>query len=487
MAAQSHATPASSETRTPSRRLPMTTPPPTRPKPDAFSSPTRCPGVEVVVDGASVTAPATPSCAATQGCTRNEARAESIETAPCTPTSTPVELNPARAKPGPSAKATPKRLAGTGGVNGADAMTTSRGLAAATVCAAAVAGTVPRSASAPMRIRPASANTVEPYLRSDASVTPREPARATERPGVPYAPPMRGARTTAILPMMVLLAGCGAPGEAPEADAAEDAHPLGDVVLPTDDGPVAVDAWRADASDVAVVTDVTGATDAPRDVSTARADAGCPSEMALVRGRACVDRWEEHLEMRDLDGGIAAWSPYLNPGTRWVRAVSSENEVPQGYISGVQARDACANAGKRLCALDDWLAACRGPASLVYPSGNSYVHRRCNEGRTPHPVVQFYGTSVGVFTFERMNDPGINQQADTVARTGAFTGCVSPGGFADMVGNLHEWIDDPNGTFKGGFYVDAEINGHGCLYTTTAHDLAYHDYSTGFRCCADPR
>mgnify|MGYP001949009428 CR=1 FL=1 len=56
----------------------------------------------------------------------------------------------------------------------------------------------------------------------------------------------------------------------------------------------------------------------------------------------------------------------------------------------------------------------------------------------------------------------------------------------DLHGNLHEWIADPAGTFKGGFYVDAVINGSGCAYTTTAHTFDYHDYSTGFRCCADP-
>lgn len=236
--------------------------------------------------------------------------------------------------------------------------------------------------------------------------------------------------------------------------------------------------------------------DAPRDAATDRADAsidrpatfdgGCPSEMALVQGRVCVDRWEAHLEARDMDGGVSRWSPYLNPGTRWVRALAAEGEVPQGYISGSQARAACTNAGKRLCALADWLAGCRGPANLVYPYGNTYLRRRCNEARTPHPVVQFYGTSVGVFTSERMNNPGINQQADTLAPSGAFSECVSPYGLADMVGNLHEWINDAAGTFKGGFYVDAEINGHGCLYTTTAHSFDYRDYSTGFRCCADP-
>ena len=34
-------------------------------------------------------------------------------------------------------------------------------------------------------------------------------------------------------------------------------------------------------------------------------------------------------------------------------------------------------------------------------------------------------------------------------------------------------------------YGDAEQNGPGCHYVTSAHEITYHDYSTGFRCCAD--
>jgi hypothetical protein len=55
---------------------------------------------------------------------------------------------------------------------------------------------------------------------------------------------------------------------------------------------------------------------------------------------------------------------------------------------------------------------------------------------------------------------------------------------------MHEWgADSPDakghGRFRGGFYGDAETNGHGCNYVTGAHEPTYHDYSTGFRCCAD--
>jgi hypothetical protein len=37
----------------------------------------------------------------------------------------------------------------------------------------------------------------------------------------------------------------------------------------------------------------------------------------------------------------------------------------------------------------------------------------------------------------------------------------------------------------GGFYSTTDQHGAGCAYTTIAHEPSYHDYSTGFRCCAD--
>ena len=36
-------------------------------------------------------------------------------------------------------------------------------------------------------------------------------------------------------------------------------------------------------------------------------------------------------------------------------------------------------------------------------------------------------------------------------------------------------------------YVDTHRNGPGCDYATRAHYPTYHDYSIGFRCCADVR
>ena len=103
------------------------------------------------------------------------------------------------------------------------------------------------------------------------------------------------------------------------------------------------------------------------------------------------------------------------------------------------------------------------------------------------------GTSAS-WIYSELGWPGIDQQADTVALTGAHTGCVTAEGAFDMMGNVHEWIyDDPSKyadpvkaiDFRGGYYMDTKLNGEGCLYQTTAHTFGHWDYSTGFRCCAD--
>jgi formylglycine-generating enzyme required for sulfatase activity len=87
-----------------------------------------------------------------------------------------------------------------------------------------------------------------------------------------------------------------------------------------------------------------------------------------------------------------------------------------------------------------------------------------------------------------MIDPRLNQLEGTLTRSGERTGCTNEYGVFDMVGNLHEWVmSSGRPTFRGGYYQDTHINGDGCAYHTTAHAAAYHDYSTGFRCCADAR
>jgi formylglycine-generating enzyme required for sulfatase activity len=196
----------------------------------------------------------------------------------------------------------------------------------------------------------------------------------------------------------------------------------------------------------------------------------------------CVDRYEAAL-VRLSDG--TPWSPYFNPGSVPVRAVSVKGAVPQGYIDQERAEEACLASGKRLCTDDEWLRACRGASDRVYPYGDVLVVGRCNDQRATHPAVEYFGTTDS-WIYSEIDHECLNQLTDSLAPTGAHPECVSDDGAFDMMGNLHEWTANPAGTFRGGFYVDTVKNGAGCLYATTAHDVSHWDYSTGFRCCYGP-
>ena len=214
----------------------------------------------------------------------------------------------------------------------------------------------------------------------------------------------------------------------------------------------------------------------------------CPSGMANVDDRFCVDRYEASLVEILPNGDERPYSAFETTEGHVVRAVSERGVYPHGYVSEVQAKDACARSGKRLCKADEWRKACMGPRKTTFGYGNARVGGRCNDhGVSPMiSVMQLRVDQPRTWTHDKMNDPRLNQAPNTLARTGEHASCTNGYGVYDMVGNLHEWVDDPDGTFQGGYYLDTHINGDGCNYTTTAHAAAYHDYSTGFRCCADP-
>lgn len=216
----------------------------------------------------------------------------------------------------------------------------------------------------------------------------------------------------------------------------------------------------------------------------------CPPEMTFAGGRVCIDRWEASIVRRSGERE-EVWSPFRSlDGETGFRAVSRAGVVPQGYVSGEQAEVACRASGKRLCTPSEWQTACKGSRGTTYPYGAERKVGTCNDaGRKNHPVLEAAraaGIHADKLWTEGMNLPEINQLPDALLATGARDACVSDEGAFDMVGNLHEWVADRDGTFRGGFYMDTEQNGEGCAYQTTAHDFSYHDYSTGFRCCLEP-
>jgi len=244
----------------------------------------------------------------------------------------------------------------------------------------------------------------------------------------------------------------------------------------------------------------------------------CPAEMVLVSGSYCIDRFEVHLldvkQGRDL-------SPHYPPSKhfsvslyeRWheettaprgvlgttlslpdppgfqltedfqPRAVSQARVLPAGYLSFHSAELACVNAGKRLCTRAEWVNACRGEHNSQFPYGYEYEAGTCNVHREHHPAQLLHGNSS-----KNHLDPRLNlthdQQGPLLRLTGTTERCVSAwggDGIYDMVGNLDEWISDPEGTFLGGFY--ARATKAGCDAAIDSHDPSYMDYSLGARCC----
>lgn len=212
----------------------------------------------------------------------------------------------------------------------------------------------------------------------------------------------------------------------------------------------------------------------------------CPGGMALVNDAYCIDRYEGSL-VEVTPYGDRPFSPYEMIKGRSVRAVSRSGVVPQAYISRNEADAACVAAHKRLCTEEEWVAACRGKRPTTFPYGDEHKPGYCNDSGVSPLATYYPGAGPEAHEFEPMNDPRLNQLDGTVSRTGAHAHCRSSWGEFDMVGNLHEWVADPGGTFLGGYYLDTHINGDGCGYKTIAHDAEYHDYSTGFRCCAGAR
>lgn len=234
----------------------------------------------------------------------------------------------------------------------------------------------------------------------------------------------------------------------------------------------------------------------------------CSEEMAQV-GRFCVDRYEAHLVTADADGVLRPFSHSQRPqpGVRY-EARSAPGMFPQGYISRVESLAACKNAGKRLCSMNEWRRACQGSRWAMYPYGNSREAGRCNSGKA-HLLQARFGSNAALWKYdEHFNNPRLNEEPGFLARSGEHEECTGETSIFDMVGNLHEWVSDRvdselvrkmdeenisrhkqpwhegNGVFLGGFFSTGSELGPGCKYITYAHEPAYHDYSTGFRCCA---
>lgn len=256
-------------------------------------------------------------------------------------------------------------------------------------------------------------------------------------------------------------------------------------------------------------------------VNVVLATGECPPEMAKI-GSYCIDRWEVHTvdsssgqvlspfyppEPRLLATVYQFWSteaartgdararrlpvplvPEHQRGHFAPRAVSKPGVLPQGYMTYHTAKNACESAGKRLCSEDEWVRACRGKRGSKHPYGSNFRVGACNVFREIHPAYELHGNSSLGHLDPRLHLVVDSKGVPLLKETGATKSCtteVRDGAVYDMEGNLDEWIDDPAGTFVGGFF--SRQTREGCEAKIENHAPAYTDYSLGTRCCRDVR
>ncbi len=199
----------------------------------------------------------------------------------------------------------------------------------------------------------------------------------------------RGGATTLALVSMLLGSACATrPAVAPRA-VAPTAAPSATPTAASDEG----DDDETD-DDARSGSD----TEAPR--GEAEPPGPCPADMVLVdvasptARRFCVDKYEASLVEVLADGSEKAFPHYLPVDGHDVRAVSKAHAFPQGYISEVQAQDACNASGKRLCNHDEWKTACMGPAHTTFPYGDARQPGTCADNGKSAVVAVFGAKAV---------------------------------------------------------------------------------------------
>ncbi len=216
-----------------------------------------------------------------------------------------------------------------------------------------------------------------------------------------------------------------------------------------------------------------------------KADPGCRPEMARV-ANFCIDKWEVHLVERNGERHPENKSPTRN--IKNLKAVSAPDVYPQGHMSQIVARQACKNAGKRLCTDKEWLRACSGAEKRKFPYGNEKDLTLCNVNkRNPYILDKLFPDIPHMKRSGReFNHPDVLLEPGYLSTTGAYPRCVTPEGVFDMDGNLSEWVDETkgkNGTFRSDAFSGAGKSG--CTRKVTGHLQEYLDYSLTARCCSN--
>ncbi len=173
-------------------------------------------------------------------------------------------------------------------------------------------------------------------------------------------------------------------------------------------------------------------------------------------------KWEEAKYDMASDNicGKNAYPVPVGGKTVCVDAYEYPNEpdaTPRDMVSQEQAEELCKQAGKHLCSIDEWQAACRGKDKTRFSYGDGYKQNKCNT----------------------------NTKA--IKRSGRKEQCRSWFGMYDMNGNLWEWTstkskDHPNMFLVAGGAWNTN-NESKCTDSKFSFYPQNQYPSVGFRCC----
>ncbi|MCC7535332.1 MAG: hypothetical protein IT379_03930 [Deltaproteobacteria bacterium] len=212
-------------------------------------------------------------------------------------------------------------------------------------------------------------------------------------------------------------------------------------------------------------------------------------------------------------------------GASSARSCSRAGVQPWVNVTYIQARDACASAGMRLCTELEWLYACRGPAGDGGADDNLYCEwavsdaNECNYTGTsdaPPPVgrcntneLDWCPSSAEPRCATLCDDVAFRRPGETVDQcrtrlntvdqdgalpTGSLPMCIQrwdTGGGAqsifDLTGNVREWAQARSAgvnPIRGGSYENVYFGATCNLDFSLANDTFQYN-NLGFRCCSD--
>lgn len=161
-----------------------------------------------------------------------------------------------------------------------------------------------------------------------------------------------------------------------------------------------------------------------------------------------------------------------------------EGKKPAVMIRFVEAEQACARIGKRLCTEFEWELACEGPDTQPWPYGHAYDQDACNSAKEFKPYSE-----AKLNAEERRIREVETYRLYQGEPSGSRPRCKSEYGVKDLVGNVEEWVMTSRrawryrSSLKGGYWAKPWAQ---CRGTNDSHGPNFRYYETGFRCCVDP-